>query len=206
MISIKENSNFNFKGYSLPSTMDYSKWGELISECDTLVIVKKEKSSLIYHIQISNTEPELRVEVKFKDKTILEFTDILLEKGKLNSFIRRIKKQEYIFSPPLGPPAFVHQAKGGAKGVGPRVDGELIVKKVKKETKFLKPISPKGEEFITRDFLTMDLETRTIDEIMTPYSISIFDGKVITSFYLSDFSTAVLRRNVKKRYTYHYET
>nr|QWO71395.1 DNA polymerase [Termitomyces sp. K1Ag] len=163
MRSIKKNSNFYFKGYNLPCTMDYSKWGKIISECDTFAIVKKVNSSLIYHIKITNRE--LRVEVKFKDKTILEFTDILLEKGKLNSFIRTIKKQEYIF-----------------------IDGKLIVKKVKKETKFLQPIF--HQESISRDFLTMDLETRTIDGVMTPYSISICDGEDTTSFYLSDFKTA----------------
>nr|QWO71398.1 DNA polymerase [Termitomyces sp. T32] len=158
----KESSNFKFKGYSLPSTMDYSEWGEVISESDTSAIVKKAKSSLNYHIQISNTE--LKVEVKVKDKTILEFIDILLEKGKLNSFIRRIKNQEYIF-----------------------IDGELTIKKVKKETKFLKRILL--EEYMISDFLTLDLETRTIDGIMTPYSVSIYDGEAIMSFYLSDFKS-----------------
>jgi DNA polymerase type B, organellar and viral len=34
----------------------------------------------------------------------------------------------------------------------------------------------------------MDLETRTINDIMVPYCVSIFDGKTPTSFYLSDFS------------------
>lgn len=37
-------------------------------------------------------------------------------------------------------------------------------------------------------FITMDLETRTINEIMTPYAASIFDGTEKVSFYLEEFS------------------
>ena len=36
----------------------------------------------------------------------------------------------------------------------------------------------------------MDLETRQINEIMVPYSVSIYDGKITTSFYLSDFKSS----------------
>jgi hypothetical protein len=35
----------------------------------------------------------------------------------------------------------------------------------------------------------MDLETRNIDNILTPYCVSIYDGKVSISFYLLDFSS-----------------
>jgi hypothetical protein len=38
-------------------------------------------------------------------------------------------------------------------------------------------------------FITMDLETRNIDNILTPYCVSIYDGKVSISFYLLDFSS-----------------
>jgi DNA polymerase type B, organellar and viral len=62
------------------------------------------------------------------------------------------------------------------------------LKKIKKQTKFIeKIISP---AFISKKFLTMDLKTRTIDGIMTPYCISIYDGKKAISFYLSDFNNA----------------
>ena len=34
----------------------------------------------------------------------------------------------------------------------------------------------------------MDLETRTINEVVTSYCVSIYDGQKSKSFYLSDFS------------------
>lgn len=36
----------------------------------------------------------------------------------------------------------------------------------------------------------MDLETRSINDVMTPYCVSIFDGMSPKSFYLSDYSTS----------------
>lgn len=36
----------------------------------------------------------------------------------------------------------------------------------------------------------MDLETRTLDNIIRPYCVSIYDGKTIKSFFLSDYSNS----------------
>ena len=163
--SITDNTKtINFKGLNLPATMDFTKWGTIIFESDRFALVKKISSKSIYHINIFDRE--LKVDLKFKDKTILEFTDKILagaEKGNLNSFTRTIKNQEYIF-----------------------IDGNCILKKIKKETEYLKPIIPQG--FFSKKFLTMDLETRTIDGIMSPYAISIYDGNKTTPFYLLDFT------------------
>jgi hypothetical protein len=46
-----------------------------------------------------------------------------------------------------------------------------------------------AQVFISKNFVTMDLETRTIDGILTPYCISIYDGRKAISFYLSDFES-----------------
>jgi hypothetical protein len=89
----------------------------------------------------------------------LEFTDTKLETGKLNSFIRKIPNPEYIF-----------------------IDGKLIVKKIQKQTKFITKLI--SNDFLSKTFVTMDLETRTIDGIMSPYCISIYDGTKSSSFYL----------------------
>lgn len=37
-------------------------------------------------------------------------------------------------------------------------------------------------------FFTLDIETRTLDGLMTPYCISIFDGVITESFYLTNYS------------------
>ena len=93
----------------------------------------------------------------------MEFIDELIDKNNLSSFIRTNKNHEYIF-----------------------INGKLILKKIIKQTNFLKKIiqSP----FINNQFITMDLETRTIDGIMIPYAVSIYDGKEVNSFYLLDFN------------------
>src|SRR5271154_6068504 len=120
--------------------MDFSKCGKIIFHSDSFALVKKLNSKFNYHINI--LEKSLSVALKFKDKSILDFTDDQLEKGKLNSFIRKVKDQEYIF-----------------------IDGKLVLKKIKKQTKgkFIEKII--SNAFISKLFVTMDLETRTIDGI-----------------------------------------
>ena len=111
---------------------------------------------------IGRRENSFNVALKLKDKIILEFTDVLLETGNLDSFSRKVKNQEYIF-----------------------IDGKLMVKKIQKQTKFINKIL--SAPFISKNFVTMDLETRTINGIMTPYCASIYLGKKAVSFYLSDY-------------------
>lgn len=41
---------------------------------------------------------------------------------------------------------------------------------------------------LSKFFITMDLETRTINEVMTSYCVNIFDGETPKRFFLSDFS------------------
>lgn len=46
----------------------------------------------------------------------------------------------------------------------------------------------------------MDLETRAINEEMTSYcvSISIYDGKIFKTFYLSDYSSSMAEKEMLK--------
>src|SRR5271156_660750 len=158
---IKSSNLIKFKGFNLPNTMDFSKWGKVIFHTDTFALVSKMNSKFKYHINIFDSY--LSVFLKYKDKSILEFTDTIIEKGKLNSFTRKLKNHEYIF-----------------------IDGNLILKKIHKQVKFIKKII--SQSFISKNFVTMDLETRVIDGIMTPYCVSSYDGKKAISFYLADFN------------------
>lgn len=157
------DNTINFKGYNLPNTMDYHKWGNIISESDNFVLIKKYYSKLFYYINVFDNY--YNIQLKYKDKILVEFTDKILEKGKLDSLTRHIKNQEYIF-----------------------IDGKLNLKKIVKQTKFLKKIIPSG--FINKNLITMDLETRTIEGIMTPYCIRIYEGININSFYLLDYKNS----------------
>jgi hypothetical protein len=102
--SLTQINNFSFKGFKLPNTMDFTLWGKVLTHTDTLATIKKYKSNAIYHINIF--DKHLSVILKINDKIVIEFTDTMIENGKLNSFTRKIKNQEYIF-----------------------IDGNLIVKK-----------------------------------------------------------------------------
>jgi hypothetical protein len=154
---------FNFKGWNLPKTMNYTEWGEIISESENLILVKKRNSNAIYNITVN--EKEILVKLILNNRILLEFTDKVINNGNLNSFVRTIKNQEYIF-----------------------LDGNCILKKIKKECKFLKKIQAQG--FISKKYVTMDLETRIneSDNTMVVYAVSIFDGKDSISFYITDYT------------------
>jgi hypothetical protein len=144
--------------------MDLTVWGEyvLTSAC-TSAIVYKPKSKATYHITLF--DPYQEVELKSEDKTLLTFKDIKLDPGNLSSFKRIIRDQEYLFE-----------------------NGVLLLKKLKRKTPFLTKITKSAHR--SSKIITMDLDTRTIKDVTTPYCISIFDGKVSQSFYLSDYNTS----------------
>lgn len=95
-IKLSDNINvINFKGYNLPNTMDYYDWGNIIEETENYVLIKRHNNKLFYYINIFDNY--YNIQLKLKDIIILEYKDQILEKGKLDSFIRTIKNQEYIF-------------------------------------------------------------------------------------------------------------
>src|ERR1700749_259629 len=102
------------------------------------------------------------VEMKNNNNTLLIFKDKLLDKYNLNSFERELKNKKYIFN-----------------------EGNIVYKEKVLKLPYLKPI--RKSIYKNNNILTMDLETRLINNIMTPYSLSIFDGKEIKNYYLTDY-------------------
>ena len=45
----------------------------------------------------------------------------------------------------------------------------------------------KVDKKLNNKFITLDIETKSINNVMTPYSISFYDGKKLNSFYLTDY-------------------
>lgn len=72
----------------------------------------------------------------------------------------------------------------------------LLVKKRKKVRYFTN--LPKCKA-LSENFITMDLETKNIDDILVPYCVSIFNGKKSYSFYISDYSSSedMLKASIK---------
>ncbi len=109
-----------------------------------LIVIAKNSSDVIFNIT-----PGLLfnlVTVTSGGELILSFKDI---KGKnINSFTREVNKtSKYIFK-----------------------DSELILKEIIRKTTFMTPL--KVDKKLSNRFLTLDIETMTVNSKMIPYCIS----------------------------------
>jgi hypothetical protein len=87
----------------------------------------------------------------------------MTDPNNLSSFSRIIDSHKYIFE-----------------------NGNIVLRKyTHNKIKFLKPILQ--SVFRSSNFITMDLETRLINNIMVPYAVGIYDGNEAFSFYSTDF-------------------
>lgn len=102
-------------------------------------------------------------EVMSDNKVLFSFTDIFGENS--NSFTRILKDKEFIYK-----------------------NGELIVKKLNRKTDFITKI--KVDKQLSNKFITLDIETKTMDNVMVPYCVSIYDGSNFKSFYLTSYSNS----------------
>jgi len=159
-------------GYILPGTMDFTEWGEFQWIDESNVIVYKKHSNLEYHIKVFDDHQT--VELKLDEKIVLTFTDIRGDKYDLNTFSRIQKNKKYFFE-----------------------RGKLLVHMNVKNIKFLGKV--KAQLHNSKNFLTMDLETRIINQVMSSYCVSIYDGNTKISFYLRDFPSEkeMLRASIK---------
>lgn len=67
-------------------------------------------------------------------------------------------------------------------------NNKLILKTLIRKTKYIESIKP--SIYLSDKYLTMDLETRVINEIMEVYCCSIFNGKNHDSFYLTEYKNS----------------
>jgi len=134
-----------------------------------MLLISKSNSNLLYKIETYISYN--KIEVLGHGKTILTFFDYKNDGNNLNTFTRKINNHEYIF-----------------------VNGELIIKKLIRKTSFLKPI--KINKQLINKFLTMDIETRIINNKKVPYCICIFDGIKSFSYYLNDYNDHIEMMNI----------
>ena len=140
-----------FGSYNFPQTMDLYQWGEVdFILNDTEAIVYKYKSKAQYHIKFNNNI--MTVDYILNGKTLISFTDELLDINNLGTFKRTIKNQVIHF-----------------------IDGNLDYK----EKHYIYPKITKlnPEPFLMNKFITMDIETLNTNGILSPYAISYYDGK-----------------------------
>jgi hypothetical protein len=170
--STSKLNNIKFGSYKLPSNMDFHLWGYPHYLDATNVIVYKKNSNLEYHIKIFDKYQE--VELKLDEKILLSFKDTMNDISDLSTFTREFKNQSYIFQ-----------------------EGNLKLKKVYKKVTFIS--KSLRNMYYSSSYITMDLETRIINDKMTSYCVSIYDGEVFKSFFVTDYTDdkEMLRESLK---------
>jgi len=100
------------------------------------------------------------VEYLINGKSVIKFRDEFIS---VNKFMRIIDNKKYYFE-----------------------DNQQILFTKEVKTDFIK--QTKKAKDLVNNFITLDIETYVKDNILTPYCVSIYDGKNINNFYLSDYS------------------
>jgi hypothetical protein len=160
--SIFKNTEIN--KINIINSINPSDFGTII---DT---IKNEKLSIFFlqneegqSISIRQINECNLVKISKKGKTLIEFKDIKLNEIE---FIREVGENKYFYK-----------------------NNELILSSRNIKSKFIKKINK--DQKLINNFLTLDIETyKTIDGILTPFCISFFDGKNVSNFWLTDYSSS----------------
>jgi hypothetical protein len=161
---IKNEINYyKINGYNLPLTTDLTKWGEITEQKGNKIILGYGSKYSDVSIEVRTSSIKQSYKFMIEDKKVLELVDTLGNNP--TSFTRIIEKTK----------KFIVE------------NGIIVFESHQRNVESISTIDPCKE--LTNKFLTLDLETRTIDGILSPYCVGIFDGDKKSSFYLSDFKT-----------------
>jgi hypothetical protein len=158
------------KNYSLPTTMNLKLWGLQLSKIDNIVKLAKWRSKFIYEIELIS--PLIHnVRLLMNNETILSFKDVLINENDLRTFTRYINGDEYHY-----------------------VNGKVELKLISKNTFNMKQVDLFKNKFnkkiiplLNENFLTLDIETQLINNVIVPILIDIFDGINHYNFFIVDF-------------------
>jgi hypothetical protein len=206
----KEKEEISFSGINLPNTMDLTDWGETTFFDDySKAIVFKSKSKLEYHVSLFNDH--LIAEVKYDEKTLFTFTDTrsssqLFEKdypsfmdrvsdlNDLSTFTRKLEVHSCLKKETKRTLNYIY------------IKGKCVLKTISRNCKYLKPSLE--ATYRSHKFLTMDIETKEINNILIPRCVSISDGKNEYSFEITDHNNdyekmlnAAIKFLMKRKYS-----
>ena len=154
---------YNFTGWNLPNTIDYKLWGNILYYISNKIIhVNDFSNKYLYKIYIKKDHNEIHLLNLKTNNLIIKFYDYPMDVNNLSIFRRIINNHIYYYK-----------------------DNKLILKTLNRETSFLTSIEKDNK--INNKFITLDIETKTINNVMIPYCICIFDGINKLSFYLNDY-------------------
>ena len=166
----KTLNNFTYGAIDLPNNADLTRWEDgsiKFNEDYTsgFIIVKKGKKTHHYIIEIRDKHYKVKIYARSKEqKPILSFYDYIDNPNDLSTFRRVIDKTEYQF-----------------------IDGKLVSNSVERKVKYMKKLT--RALYRTEKFITMDLETRIIDDNgkMEPVCLSTYDGEEKSTYFIKDF-------------------
>jgi hypothetical protein len=159
------NSNVNFQKYEnnkLVISYNPLDYGKLILKNefeDYTQFILQTRENLL--VKINKFEVYNEVELVLRGESILKFRDELISE---NKFIRILDNKIFYFE--------------NNREI-------LFTKEIK--SKFIS--KTKNVKTLTNNFITIDIETIINNGLLTPYLIAFFDGKNLSSFYLSDFES-----------------
>lgn len=156
-------TNFRINGIKpikLPNNMNYKSWGHLIFESDNLLLIQYVLKNNYFVLHVDKTNNKCIL--KKSGDTIITFVDILIVD---NYFVRTIDNYNYYFI----------------------LNEVVITNTPNKKIKYIKESSL--DKNLSNHIIALDIETKLINNIMTPYCICYFDGKNKYSFYLTDYES-----------------
>lgn len=150
----KEMKSHNFNNMKLPITLDPHKYGEVrvsnIIDGDSLIVkyivINGNKT---YEIDIC--DGGMVNKVKMLGSINLSLVDRRINNDSSDSFVRTIKKSTIYF-----------------------LDGEVILRKKELPVKAFRKLQKESK--IDNELITLDIETKLINNKVTPYLINSYDG------------------------------
>jgi hypothetical protein len=168
-------NNFIYKGLNLPNNTEIATWGTINywNDNNSATIFKKEKNKIFqYNIEL-NDKCNI-VSIYFNNSFLYTFTDYIEDLNNLYTFKRVIDNTEYHY-----------------------LNGELVYKSKKKHLNYMVKLQP--DRKASRNIITMDLETRTINGVMEPICLSVYNGENKNTYFLSDYlnSDEMIKAGIK---------
>jgi len=152
----------NYKDNSLVISMnplDFGIISDRLNLKDYIYYILQNQFGQIIHFKQFENYNE--VELKKSGITLFKFRDELISD---NKFMRMLDNKKFYFK-----------------------DNREVLKTVDFKTKFIS--KTKNVKTLTNNFITIDIETIINNGLLTPYLIAFYDGKNLSSYYLSDFES-----------------
>src|SRR6267142_144255 len=137
--------------------LDFGKVLTINKLVNETLYILQTKDNLITKILSSENQNSIEI---FKDADlIIKFIDFKLSE---NKFVRIIENKKYYFE-----------------------NNKQILFSKENNSKFIR-VLPKSNK-LANNFITLDIETYIKNNVLIPYCISIYDGKIAYSYFISDF-------------------